>query len=133
MPSPILARADALMHRRRQGGGETAEPPVLTDAVDEDDIPLLLDIDDSPAATPTVDTAGMAETAPAPLDTQPVGPRSATASPSGDLPTDLPPDLLAELTQRVETHLHALLPGLIQRCLDELLAEQAEQPPTPQP
>ena len=118
MPSPILARADALMHRRRQGGTETAEPPVLTDAIDEDDIPLLLDIDDSPAATPTADTQNTAETDPAPPETT-----AHSANP------DLPPDLLAELTRRVETHLHALLPGLIQRCLDELLAEQAEQPP----
>jgi hypothetical protein len=34
MPSNILARADALMQRRRQSGGETDDVPVLTDAID---------------------------------------------------------------------------------------------------
>ena len=43
MPSPILARADALMQRRRQAN-EFDDVPVLTDAIDdEDDIPVLID------------------------------------------------------------------------------------------
>ena len=43
MPSPILARADALMQRRRQHT-EVDDVPVLTDAIeDEDDIPVLID------------------------------------------------------------------------------------------
>lgn len=46
MPSPIIARADALMHRKRQSNGELDDAPVLTDVVDEDDgIPLLTLID----------------------------------------------------------------------------------------
>lgn len=43
MPSPILARADALMQRRRQGEtGPLDDLPVLTDTVDADDtLPVL--------------------------------------------------------------------------------------------
>ena len=36
MPSPILARADALMQRRRQAN-EFDDVPVLTDAIDDED------------------------------------------------------------------------------------------------
>lgn len=52
MPSPIIARADALMQRRRQQGAppEPEEVPVLTDAFGDDDIPVLLDIA-NPAGT----------------------------------------------------------------------------------
>ena len=47
MPSPILARADALMHRKRQSDTDFDDVPVLTDAIDDDDdIPLLLEIDE---------------------------------------------------------------------------------------
>ena len=43
MPSPILARADALMQRRRQNA-ELDDVPVLTDAIDmDDDVPVLFD------------------------------------------------------------------------------------------
>ena len=42
MPSPILARADALMHRKRQSDTDFDDVPVLTDAIDDDDdIPPL--------------------------------------------------------------------------------------------
>ncbi len=81
MPSPILARADALMHRRRPSPGESEEVPLLTEAIplppnalaasttpgpsaaDEaegDDIPVLLDMEsriDAAAAIPVVDHA----------------------------------------------------------------------------
>lgn len=43
MTDPILARADALMRRKRPS--EADEIPILTDAFDDDDIPLLLDIE----------------------------------------------------------------------------------------
>ena len=43
MPSPILARADALMQRRRQGEtGPLDDVPVLTDTVESDDAAPLL-------------------------------------------------------------------------------------------
>jgi hypothetical protein len=43
MPSPILARADALMQRRRQGEtGPLDDVPVLTDTVEVDEaMPIL--------------------------------------------------------------------------------------------
>ncbi|WP_412480833.1 hypothetical protein [Azonexus sp. IMCC34839] len=45
MPNPIIARADALMQRRRQNGSEADDVPVLTDAVDDEDIPVLFNVD----------------------------------------------------------------------------------------
>ena len=43
MPSPILARADALMQRRRQNA-ELDDVPVVRDAIDLDgDVPVLFD------------------------------------------------------------------------------------------
>lgn len=43
MPSPILARADALMQRRRQGEtGPLDDVPVLTDTVESDEATPLL-------------------------------------------------------------------------------------------
>lgn len=51
MPSPIIARADALMRRQHQPGQSTSpveEIPILTDALEGDDIPTLLDIDTPP-------------------------------------------------------------------------------------
>ena len=46
MPSPILARADALMQRRRANTPDGEDVPILTDAiVEEDDFPVLLDIE----------------------------------------------------------------------------------------
>ncbi len=80
MPSPILARADALMHRRRPSPGEGEDVPLLTEAIplppeavasttlsppeadpdDSDDIPVLLDMEsdiEAAAAIPVVDHA----------------------------------------------------------------------------
>lgn len=48
MPSPILARADALMHRRRPGeSGPLDDVPVLTDIVDT---PLAAPLDEADSA-----------------------------------------------------------------------------------
>jgi hypothetical protein len=62
MPSPILARADALMHRRRQGEtGPLDDVPVLTDTVEcEESTPLLSQEMHDQAYGLTLD--GMAET-----------------------------------------------------------------------
>ena len=50
MPSPIIARADALMQRRRNTIADLEDVPVLTDTVNgEEDYPVLLDIDRPPA------------------------------------------------------------------------------------
>ena len=44
MSSHIIASADALMQRRRHGGIDVDDVPVLTDAVDADeDVPILVD------------------------------------------------------------------------------------------
>lgn len=105
MPSPILARADALMQRRRQPDAEADDVPILTDAID-DDIPLLVD----------------EETPPAPLP-----PRIDAAAPSSDATTPDPEmleQLARELACRVEQRLVAELPRLIESTVRDFLAEQ---------
>lgn len=124
MPSPILARADALMQRRRQSGGEPDEIPVLTDAVDnDDDIPVLLDAEiPAPVFEPEADTApeGAVEIA-------------EVALPPPVFDTALRDALAHELARRVEQRLAAELPRLIESTLRDFLAEQemidALQPP----
>lgn len=61
MPSPILARADALMQRRRQGEtGPLDDVPILTDTVEVDDgTPILSEAIDDQAYGLTLD--GLAE------------------------------------------------------------------------
>lgn len=113
MPSPILARADALMHRRRQNNDDAPDVPVLTDAVDvDDDLPVLLDIE------------------PAPLPRQ--------ASPLETTPAESPDvrreelafnaalrDILAhDLALRLEQRITAELPRIIESTVLDLLAEQ---------
>ena len=118
MPSPILARADALMQRRRQHNTEGDELPVLIDAIDEDDIPLLLDVEvTAPATEP-----GWTEDLPA---------HQAELPPAVEpAPPALPEELLRELSRRVEMRLSAELPRIIEATLQEFLAEQASLPDT---
>ena len=61
MPSPILARADALMQRRRQGEtGPLDDVPVLTDTVESDDAaPLFAKPSHDQTCSPPLD--GIAE------------------------------------------------------------------------
>ncbi|UCV02531.1 hypothetical protein [Dechloromonas denitrificans] len=121
--SPILARADALMHRARQSNGEIDDLPVLTDAVviptsdADDDVPVLLDVehfaplaepepvidqDDAPAAPDDI-----AETA---------------ALPAFDAGLR---DIIAhELARRIEQRLAAELPRIIEATVRDYLAEQ---------
>ena len=104
MPSPILARADALMQRRRQPDAEADDVPILTDAID-DDIPLLVDEEAPPAPVPPpiAETAAPAEVAPDP---------------------ELIEQLARELACRVEQRLVAELPRLIESTVRDFLAEQ---------
>lgn len=106
-PSSVVARADALMQRRRQSSGprlpETEEVPVLTEVVDPDeDLPVLtveaeLITDETP------------ETAPPALE-----------------PAVL--DILAhELTRRVHERLAAELPSLLEAALQSTLAELTQE------
>ena len=128
MPSPILARADALMQRRRQSPGENDDIPVLTDSVTQpdDDIPVLTDCappDDAPlsellvvAETPLIHEDSLRSVQDFPAD-----PPAPFVSPADTLPEQL----LTELARRVEQRLTAELPRLIESTLRDLLAEKA--------
>ncbi|UCV12546.1 hypothetical protein KI614_04825 [Dechloromonas denitrificans] len=118
MPSPILARADALMQRRRANTPEGEDVPILTDAiVEEDDFPVLLDIE-----TP-------ADVASSVLATQEDPPPSIDAA-MLDIITH-------ELTRRINERLAAELPGMIEATVRDFLAEREElarlQPAEPDP
>ena len=112
MPSPILARADALMHRKRQSDTDFDDVPVLTDAIDDDDdIPLLLEIDEQQQESVLQ---------PAPLETQSDIAPQANDDVSIELPlADIPPlaarpldselreQLAGELARRIEQRITA--------------------------
>ena len=129
MPSPILARADALMHRKRQSDTDFDDVPVLTDAIDDDDdIPLLLEIDEQQQESVLQ---------PAPLETQSDIAPQANDDVSIELPlADIPPlaarpldselreQLAGELARRIEQRITAELPRLIDSALRNFLAEQ---------
>lgn len=114
MPSPILARADALMQRRVSGHApehDAAEDfPILTDALDEEEeIPILLQVEAAPETAP--------EAAPAP----PAG--------TADLTADLAVDLTRALEIHLQAHLQTALPGLIEQAVAEVMARR--HPPEP--
>ena len=118
MASPILARADALMKRRRQSSVEVDDVPLLTDAISpDDDIPLLLDV---------VSSAPLAETA---LVVEPevttVAAVEAPAEPAPSLAFEGEMlDIVAhELARRVHERLAAELPAIIESTIREFLAE----------
>jgi hypothetical protein len=129
VPSPILARADALMHRKRQSDTDFDDVPVLTDAIDDDDdIPLLLEIDEQQQESVLQ---------PAPLETQYDIAPQANDDVSIELPlADIPPlaarpldselreQLAGELARRIEQRITAELPRLIDSALRDFLAEQ---------
>ena len=129
MPSPILARADALMHRKRQSDTDFDDVPVLTDAIDDDDdIPLLLEIDEQQQESVLQ---------PAPLETQSDIAPQANDDVSIELPlADIPPlaarpldselreQLAGELARRIEQRITAELPRIIDSALRDFLAEQ---------
>ncbi len=111
MPSPILARADALMQRRRNTNTDLEDVPVLTDTVDdEEDFPVLLDIEALPA-TVELEVAPLAEVVAAEL------PDPALAASMRDI-------LAHELARRVEQRLAAELPRIIESTVRDFLAEQ---------
>ena len=118
MASPILARADALMKRRRQNSVEVDDVPLLTDAISpDDDIPLLLDI---------VPPAPLAEIAPAiEPEVTTVAAVEAPAEPAPSLAFEGEMlDIVAhELARRVHERLAAELPGIIETTIRDFLAE----------
>lgn len=124
MPSPILARADALMQRRRQNLDDPDDVPILTDAVDGDeDIPVLLDAEPSGHDLPNVTES--------PPETRQEETAKPGTLPAADGQIDATPrsaniELIArEVSRRIELQLQASLPGLIASTLADYLAEQA--------
>ncbi len=120
MPSPIIARADALMQRRRQSDHEFDDIPVLTDSIDQfGDIPVLTDIE------PELEM----EDFPAPIETtvKPVAEISLPAAqetPSAIDASGLRDELIHELTSRIEDRIKAALPDIISSTIREFLIEQ---------
>lgn len=138
MPSPILARADALMHRKRQSEADIEDVPLLTDAIDdEDDIPVLVVEAPSapaealfPAATDpensqtvATETLGAEEVLTVPSTTKQTQPETASA-PTTPSDMELREQLASELARRVEQRLAAELPRIIESTLRDFLAEQ---------
>lgn len=120
MPSPILARADALMQRRRQNSAEGDDIPVLTDSVEalesDDDVPVLLD------AEPFVAPVELEPPVAAIEELPPVAPPAEANEPAFDAALR---DILAhELARRVEQRLATELPRIIEATVRDFLAEQ---------
>ena len=114
MPSPILARADALMHRRPHSTDSAEDFPILTDALDEEEnIPILLQVE----ATPE-------EPSPGPLaeHTPP------SAAPTAIAAESSPSSLAADLAHALHMHLQAALPGLIERAVADVMAHRLPSP-----
>lgn len=125
MPSPILARADALMHRRRQNGGDGDDVPVLTDLI-EDDIPVLSDLDAAISALPPLNTPPAITEPEPPVVIAPAEPIASPTPASTPLPDSLLNEQLArELARRVEQRIAAELPRIVESTLRDFLAEQA--------
>ena len=136
MPSPIIARADALMHRRRQTDSEFDDVPVLTDSVDEfDDIPVLTEVEPLPEAEVSSVTCSVAsssrgsEIISEPLEelaTEHVTELTCLAAP--ETPATLDPilrdELVRELAGRIEERIKAALPEIISSTLRDFLADQ---------
>jgi len=132
LPSPILARADALMHRKRQND-EFDDVPVLTDAIDDDDVPVLLDAEDTPPGEVALPEEWPEEAAAPTVDDSPAEPFIVATEPTEAAPLEaaspaLDPglrDLLVhELARRVEQRLSAELPRIIESTVRDFLAEQ---------
>lgn len=121
MPSPIIARADALMQKRRQNLAGADEVPVLIDALDDEDIPILLLVDTpAPAAEPaeSADTPNQLDDATPPI---PEAAPEVIAAPAPD--ADLDEHLVRELSRRIEARLSAELPAIIAATVRDFLAE----------
>lgn len=108
MSSPILARADALMHRRRPNSAEPDDIPVLTDAIDrEGEPPVLLDTEQAPTPLEVADAS------------------AAAIAPGADIGGDseMLDTLAHELARRVHARLAAELPAIVEDTVRDFLAE----------
>ena len=108
MSKSVLARADALMQRRRQSGTESDDVPVLIDAIDPDmDIPVLVD-----AEPPVAVVESLSEPEPA------VVPEGGPA-----LDDEMLDSIARELARRVHERLAAELPLIVADTIRDLLTE----------
>ena len=108
------------MHRKRQSSSELNDIPVLTDAVDEeDDIPLLTDIDPDPVLEDAVALESESSAGEIVINEQQDAP---AASPLID--PGLREQLVHELASRIEERLRAALPQIINSTVKDFLAEQ---------
>ena len=124
MPSPILARADAFMQRRRQNSSEPDDVPLLTDAISpEDEIPLLVDVE-TPA--PSAKT-GLAVEPEIEVEAETEAEIEAVAliqpAPGLALEGEMLDIVAHELARRIQARLAAELPGIIETTIRDFLAE----------
>ncbi|MBK9784537.1 MAG: hypothetical protein IPP59_10300 [Betaproteobacteria bacterium] len=119
MPSPILARADALMQRRRQAN-EFDGVPVLTDAIDdEDDIPVLIDAEVPMQLVEHGDDSIMES----PVESNQAIPEPTVLN-NAVFDSAMRETLAHELAHRVQQRITAELPRIIESTLRDFLAEQ---------
>lgn len=132
MPSPILARADALINRKWQSHGVSHEEiPLLTEVVD--DIPVLTDIAEVPPAPSTLPDSSEAIANTAPRVTPALQHAGKSMAEAAETLAGNPVALTREqfeqmalvLGERIAQRLHAELPEIIASALRDLLAEQA--------
>ena len=129
MPSPVLARADALMQRRRQNLSDTEDVPVLTDSVgnnpadSDDDIPVLFASEIAPEPVAMMEPPFVAEST-LPGNNVPAEP----FAPLVPIDTANNEALILELASRVEKRLLAALPRIIEATVRDFLAEQENRP-----
>jgi hypothetical protein len=132
MSSPILARADAFMQRRRQNSPEPDDVPLLTDAISPDDeIPLLVDVETPAplaktalAVEPEVEAEGETATevkAAAPTEHAPEP--APEPAPSLAFEGEMLDIIAHELARRVQVRLAAELPAIVESTIREFLAE----------
>ena len=101
MPSPILARADALMQRRRQGeAGALDDVPILTDTVETDEALPVLQTEVAPPSAP------------------------AATAPAATAPEGNEQQLIEAISLRIMERITAELPDLIDDAIREVLSEQ---------
>jgi hypothetical protein len=132
MDETILARADALMQRRRTTPGESDEVPVLTAvAVPGDDFPVLTEAVPANsgavvgfAPEPEAGPTRLAAMPPHQPDSQIPEASVIVAPVTAADPALLLTSLTDELARRVEARLAAEVPRLITATLHELLSER---------
>jgi len=126
VPNTILARADALMQRKRHTNPEGEDIPVLTDAVLEDEeLPVLLDAI-SPEVTEANDRAGLDAGTPAAESSET---RSGEAAIGASIDIATRELIVREIARRVEERLAAELPRIIAGAVSEFLAGHGAAPP----